>query len=98
MNFALDSIRHYVYIDNMTKGQFKELREAIDYSQAKLAKEMGVTIRTITRWETGEFPIPRIAELALRSVVREALGKIKKTVSWEKIKKDVGLKTKPQKH
>jgi len=82
----------------MTKGQFKELREAIDYSQAKLAKEMGVTIRTITRWETGEFPIPRIAELALRSVVREALGKIKKTVSWEKIKKDVGLKTKPQKH
>jgi transcriptional regulator with XRE-family HTH domain len=82
----------------MTKGQFKELREAIDYSQAKLAKEMGVTIRTITRWETGEFPIPRIAELALRSVVQEALGKIKKTVSWEKIKKDLRLETKPQKH
>jgi transcriptional regulator with XRE-family HTH domain len=98
VNFVLDTIRHYVYIDNMTKGQFKELREAIDYSQAKLAKEMGVTIRTITRWETGEFPIPRIAELALRSVVQEALGKIKKTVSWEKIKKDLRLETKPRKH
>jgi transcriptional regulator with XRE-family HTH domain len=82
----------------MTKGQFKELREAIDYSQAKLAKEMGVTIRTIKRWETGEFPVPRIAELALRSVVREALAKINKTVSWEKIKKDLRLETKPQKH
>jgi transcriptional regulator with XRE-family HTH domain len=98
VNFALDTLGHYVYIDNMTKGQFKELREAIDYSQAKLAKEMGVTIRTITRWETGEFPVPRIAELALRSVVREALAKINKTVSWEKIKKDLRLETKPQKH
>jgi len=98
VNFALDVLGHYVYIDNMTKGQFKELREAIDYSQAKLAKEMGVTIRTITRWETGEFPIPRIAELALRSVVRETLGKIKKTVSSERIKKDLRLKTKARKH
>jgi len=98
VNFALDVLGHYVYIDNMTKGQFKELREAIDYSQAKLAKEMGVTIRTITRWETGEFPIPRIAELALRSVVRAALEKTEKTVSGEKVKKDLRLETKPQKH
>ena len=82
----------------MTKGQFRELREAIDYSQAKLAKEMGVTVRTITRWETGEFPIPRIAELALRSVVREALEKITNTVPWEKIKKDLGIETKTKKH
>ena len=56
----------------MTKGQFKELRESIGYSQAKLAKEMGITIRTITRWERGEFPIPRLAELALRAVILEA--------------------------
>ena len=98
MNFVLDIIGHHVYIDNMTKGQFKELREAIDYSQAKLAKEMGVTIRTITRWETGEFPVPRIAELALRSVVREALAKVNKTVPWEKIKQDLRLEIKPKKH
>lgn len=79
----------------MTKGQFKELRESIGYSQAKLAKEMGITIRTITRWERGEFPIPRLAELALRAVALEA-GK--KTVPWEKIKKELGLKGRPKKH
>jgi transcriptional regulator with XRE-family HTH domain len=79
----------------MTKKEFKQLRQVIGLSQAKLAKEMGVTIRTITRWERGEFPIPRIAELALRNLLRETL---KETVPWEKIKKDLRLETKPQKH
>jgi len=72
----------------MTRKEFKQLRQLIGLSQAKLAKEMGVTIRTITRWERGEFPIPRIAELALRSLFRETL---KETVPWEKIKKDLRL-------
>jgi len=55
----------------MTKRQFKMLRKSIDFSQTKLAQEMGVTLRTISRWERGGFPIPRIAELALRTVVSE---------------------------
>jgi DNA-binding XRE family transcriptional regulator len=79
----------------MTKKEFKQLRHLISLSQGKLAKEMGVTSRTITRWERGEFPIPRIAELALRNLFRETL---KETVPWEKIKKDLELVTKPQKH
>jgi transcriptional regulator with XRE-family HTH domain len=48
------------------------MRQSIGYSQAKLAKEMDVTIRSITRWETGEFPIPKLAELALRFLVQQA--------------------------
>ncbi len=88
MIFLLTEARHSVYIDIMTKRQFRVLRELIGYSQAKLARGMGVTIRTITRWERGEFPIPRVAELALRSVVLEA-GK--KTVPWQKIKKGLKL-------
>jgi len=59
----------------MTKRQFRNLRKSIGLSQTKLAQEMGVTLRTITRWETGEFPIPRIAELALKTVVMEAKKK-----------------------
>lgn len=72
----------------MTRKEFKLLRGLIGLSQARLAKELGVTIRTITRWERGEFPIPRIAELALRNLFRES---IKETVPWEKIKKDLKL-------
>ena len=56
----------------MTIRKFRELRQDIGYSQAMLAKEMGVTIRTVSRWEHGDFPIPKVAELALKTIVREA--------------------------
>jgi transcriptional regulator with XRE-family HTH domain len=79
----------------MTKKEFKLLRGLIGVSQGKLAKEMGVTIRTITRWERGEFPIPRVAELALRDLFRATL---KETVPWEKIKKDLEIESRRKKH
>src|SRR5262249_21202338 len=69
---GLDLIRHNVYIDIVSDREFKRMRQSIGYSQAKLAKEMGVTVRSITRWETGQFPIPKMAELALRFVVQQA--------------------------
>jgi DNA-binding transcriptional regulator YiaG len=72
----------------MTRREFRTLRGLIELSQAKLAKELGVTLRTVARWERGEFPIPRVAELALRNLFRESL---KETVPWEKIKKDMKL-------
>src|SRR5687767_10741288 len=75
----------------MTKKQFRMLRGLIGLSQAKLAKEMGVTLRTVARWELGEFPIPRVAELALRNLFRESL---KETIPWEQIKKDMGISIK----
>jgi len=79
----------------MTKQEFKKLRKAIGFSQTRLAVEMGVTLRTISRWERGEFPIPLIAELALETVVRDAK---QKTIPWEKIKKELGLKGRAKKH
>jgi DNA-binding transcriptional regulator YiaG len=72
----------------MTKREFRKLRGLIALSQARLAKELGVTLRTVARWERGEFPIPRVAELALRNLFRESL---KETIPWEKIKKDMKL-------
>jgi transcriptional regulator with XRE-family HTH domain len=61
----------------MTGPQFKKLRESIGYSQARLSKEIDVTIRSLTRWETGETPIPKIAEIALKHVVSAAKSKEK---------------------
>ena len=47
-----------------------------------------MTLRTVARWERGEYPIPRVAELALRNLFRDSL---KETIPWEKIKKDMKL-------
>ncbi len=59
----------------MTKDEFKKLRGSIGYSQARLSKEMDVTIRTITRWENGEVRIPRVVEIAIGAIVRGAKRK-----------------------
>lgn len=72
----------------MTRREFRTLRGLMELSQAKLAKELGVTLRTVARWEHGEFPIPRVAELAFRNLFRESL---KETIPWEKLKKDMKL-------
>jgi DNA-binding XRE family transcriptional regulator len=52
----------------VTKDEFKELRAKAGHTQATLAKEMGVHIRTVTRWEIGEVIVPRVVELALRYI------------------------------
>jgi DNA-binding transcriptional regulator YiaG len=60
------------YIDIVSGREFRKLRQSVEYSQADVAKEIGVTVRSITRWETGQFRIPKIAELALRFVVQQS--------------------------
>lgn len=55
----------------MTGNEFRKLRESIDYTQARLSKEIDVTIRSLTRWETDETPIPKIAELALKYIAEK---------------------------
>jgi DNA-binding transcriptional regulator YiaG len=72
----------------MTKKEFRAVRGKLELSQTELAIELGVTLRTVARWERGEFPIPRVTELALRNLFRESL---KETTPWEKIKKDMEL-------
>ncbi len=56
----------------MNKDEFKRLRKSAGHTQASLAKEMGVHIRTVTRWEIGEIVIPRVVELAIRYVTDKA--------------------------
>jgi DNA-binding transcriptional regulator YiaG len=53
----------------VTGKDFAKLRQSAGFTQAQLAREIDVTIRSLTRWETGETPIPKIAELALRYVI-----------------------------
>jgi len=48
--------------------QFKKLRERKGYSQAEVARLLKVTVRTVSRWETGERKVPHIAIMALDGV------------------------------
>lgn len=50
----------------MSPKQFRDLREAMGLSQERLSKLIDVSARGVRRWENGEVPIPKIAELALR--------------------------------
>ena len=46
----------------MTAKELKELREALCFSQTKLGKNLGVSLRAVQHWEYGERKIPKIAE------------------------------------
>ena len=59
----------------MTKDEFKKLRKRAGHTQASIAKEMGVHIRTVTRWEIGEIVIPKVVELAIRYIADKAKKK-----------------------
>lgn len=60
-----------VYSRFVTGNEFRRLRRSAGYSQSQLAREIDVTIRSLTRWETGETPIPKIAELALKYITEK---------------------------
>jgi transcriptional regulator with XRE-family HTH domain len=56
---------------SVTGNEFRRWRRSAGYSQSQLAREIDVTIRSLTRWETGETPIPKIAELALKYIIEK---------------------------
>lgn len=65
-----------VYKKPMTKEELKKWRERNGYSQAKLAKALGVAVMTVSRWETGLRSIPVFLNLALNWLEQEG-GKAK---------------------
>lgn len=58
MTTTLESVR--------TPEGFRAWRKAHALSQQDLAQRLEVTWVSVSRWENGHHPIPRIAELALR--------------------------------
>jgi transcriptional regulator with XRE-family HTH domain len=63
----------------MTADELFKARQALGVSAAKLAKALGVSLRTYHNWEGGERDTPRIAELLLglaveKPYVRRAIG------------------------
>jgi transcriptional regulator with XRE-family HTH domain len=52
----------------MQAADLKNLRTALKLTQVRLAAELGISLRTLKRYELEEQPIPRVVELALQTV------------------------------
>ena len=46
----------------MTRRRFYYLRQRLGWSQKRLAARLGVSRRSVIAWETGERPLPRMAQ------------------------------------
>jgi DNA-binding transcriptional regulator YiaG len=55
------------------KEQVRALRQHLDFTQARLAEEMGTRQQTISEWENGMYR-PRGASATLLSIIAERSG------------------------
>jgi hypothetical protein len=49
----------------MTAADFRVALVQLDIPQKRLAEMMGYRAETVSRWATGENPVPRVAELVV---------------------------------
>lgn len=57
----------------MTGQELRTRRLALGLTQAELANRLGVTVTTVTYWETGRRNMPRTAELLLERIEEEII-------------------------
>jgi transcriptional regulator with XRE-family HTH domain len=56
----------------MTARQMAKAREALGWSQARLAEALGVHPMTVSKWERDQQPIPTMAALAVRCLAEHS--------------------------
>lgn len=56
----------------MTPEEFRSIRRTLDETQTTLARRLGVTLRTVQRWEAGAYKVPPMAAQLLERLEREA--------------------------
>lgn len=62
----------------MTGPELRALRLRLGYSLTALAKETGVTVPTICRYQSGVLTIPKAFEMAVKSLKKQANRKRKR--------------------
>ena len=58
----------------MDKDTFRRKRERLGLTQEELAKRLDMNRSTIIRYESGESPIPKAVEMALKVIEEEEKG------------------------
>lgn len=51
------------------------MRRKKEYSQSELARELDVHVLTVSKWERGVVPVPRMAVLALSALRQKSKKK-----------------------
>lgn len=54
------------------------LRKRLNLTQEQLARELGVTVGTVNRWENGHFRPSRLAERELRKLTARVQRRMKR--------------------
>lgn len=52
----------------MNREDLKRRREKLGLTQEQLARELDVTVLTVSRWERGVYPVPKHIELAVEAL------------------------------
>jgi transcriptional regulator with XRE-family HTH domain len=52
----------------MTPSDFKTRRQFLGYTQTEFAQRLGLSLRTVQYYESGEVPINRTVELLLDAI------------------------------
>jgi len=55
----------------MTPSDFKTRRQFLGYTQTEFAQRLGLSLRTVQYYESGEVPINRTVELLLDAIELE---------------------------
>jgi len=63
----------------MNRTLARERREALGLSQEALARSLGVTVRTVGRWEQGSHAPPTNQLRRLARALRVKVGELKRT-------------------
>jgi type I restriction enzyme M protein len=58
----------------VTRQGFRAIRASLDLTQEQLATRFGMKRNTITRWEAGILPLPKIAVWAIKGLLAEERG------------------------
>jgi transcriptional regulator with XRE-family HTH domain len=53
----------------MNSAEMKSIRYHLNWSQENLARQLGVSLRTISRYEAGDSPIPTPVAIAVTSFI-----------------------------
>ncbi len=51
----------------MSPKQFRDALQGLDLNQVEIARELGVTARTVRYWIAGTYPIPEAVSLLIRT-------------------------------
>lgn len=55
----------------MTSDELRERRKALNLTQEQLARRLGMTLNSVSRWEGGKVSIPALLDLALKQLESE---------------------------